>query len=149
MIDNNKVFKFILSSQAEWSLGHWRAPSASQKALHWERQDYRSLEGKDWKKGSWPLTIPGSFSYMVLGSLIVTARQFFGEPIRCDIGNVRFSIFSLGGRTACSDFRAFCWRCFNCFGWSAVAASGEGLSNKQHSCLESTVQISPPKFSWW
>ena len=28
-------------------------------------------------------------SLMVLGSVIVTARQFFGDPIKCDIGNVR------------------------------------------------------------
>jgi hypothetical protein len=33
---------------------------------------------------------------LVLGSVIVTSRQFFGEPIRCDAGAVRLTERMLG-----------------------------------------------------
>ena len=44
-------------------------------------------------------------SLLVLGSVIVVARQFFGEPIRCDAGTV--SNYSTRGVVVAEDFFDF------------------------------------------
>ena len=46
---------------------------------------------------SWEFKTSSQFTpaLLVLGSMIVTTRQFFGEPIQCDSGSVRFPNFAI------------------------------------------------------
>ena len=46
---------------------------------------------------SWEFKTSSQFTpaLLVLGSMMVTTRQFFGEPIKCDSGSVRFPNFEM------------------------------------------------------